>query len=634
MSLNKAQTEAVHIRNGPAMILAGPGSGKTTVIINRIRCLIEEYEVDPAKILVITFTRSAASEMQSRFTKLLDGRPLPVVFGTFHAVFFSILRETLGYTAKDIIKTSERREILQDVVRQVAPRLSSEKESLDYIAEEISNVKGLGLSLSEYVPKSCEKECFLRIYRGFEAGMRNLHKLDFDDMVGMTLDLFRKRPEVLAVWKKKFEYILVDEFQDISPMQYAVLRLLALPGEGAADGGTGSDEGTARSNLLIVGDDDQSIYRFRGAEPGIMLNFPNDYPNLKTVLLETNYRSGGAIVADAVRLIEHNKKRFSKNLQAAAPMGLPPIYSTCEDAEEENRDILQKIRELESLGIPKERMAVLYRTRRTARSLIELFETENMPFTMEEQLPDLYSHWVTGDLMGYMALAEGTGTRKDLIRIINHPSRYISRNAMSEPVTLDRIRSYYRNHASVLASLDNLERHLRMISKMSAYGAINFIRRGIGYDEFLKTYAAEHGLRADELLDIAEEVQESAKGKGSYRAWLEHLKELEAATEDRKKVPGGITISTMHRSKGLEYEAVFIPDANEGLTPHKRCTDEDSIEEERRLFYVAMTRAKTYLYIYHTKDRYNRNTAPSRFIAEARGERAETDTGIAQNHTV
>ena len=280
MSVDAAQKQAIEHNQGPMLVLAGPGSGKTLVITRRTQWLIQKAGVAPGNILVVTFTRAAAGEMRSRFDRLMDGRHLPVSFGTFHAIFFTILKYAYKYKVENILSEDEKYAILRDIIHQIDVEMDDEKDFVMDIAGEISRVKGDMISLEHFYPVNCAKDVFEEIYKAYAAKLGRMRRLDYDDMLVQTWQLFKKYPDILAAWQKKYTYILIDEFQDINRVQYEIIRMLAMP----------------ENNLFVVGDDDQSIYKFRGAKPEILLGFTRDYPEAKMTVLNTNYRSTGAVV--------------------------------------------------------------------------------------------------------------------------------------------------------------------------------------------------------------------------------------------------------------------------------------------------------------------------------------------------
>ena len=337
---NKEQEEAITHKEGPLMVLAGPGSGKTLVITYRVKWLIENAGVHPSNILVITFTRAAAEEMRKRFFAFDGMENAPVTFGTFHSIFFMILRYAYRYTAGNIIREDVKRRYIKEMTENMELEIEDEKEFLSGIINEISYVKGEMMSLSYYHSSNCSDELFAQIYEGYERRLREENLIDFDDMLVFCYELLKERKDILAMWQQKFQYILIDEFQDINKVQYEIVRMLAGKGD----------------HLFIVGDDDQSIYRFRGARPEIMLGFEKDYPDAKKVILNTNYRCSAEIVDSAEHLISHNTKRFPKNMQAARGKKVPITFRYLKDAGEECTDILKGIRFYHKKGIPLERV--------------------------------------------------------------------------------------------------------------------------------------------------------------------------------------------------------------------------------------------------------------------------------------
>ncbi len=616
MAFNEAQKQAILHKEGPMLVLAGPGSGKTTVITNRIRYLTKYEHVNPSSILVITFTRAAAREMEERYNKMSQqeesagsGR---VSFGTFHSVFFRILKLAYGFTAANIVREDQKIQCIREYMEKLDLDVEDETEFVSSILAEISMVKGEGLSLEHYYSKNCGEDVFRSLYQGYEQFLRKYSLVDFDDMLVMCYELFRQRKDILSAWQKKYQYFLIDEFQDINRIQYEIVKMLALP----------------ENNLFIVGDDDQSIYRFRGSKPEIMLGFETDYPNAKKTLLGINYRSSREIIEAAGRLISHNEKRFSKELQSARGQGKPVITRVFEDAREEVTAIAEEIRDYHRAGLAYGDMAVLFRTNIGARLLVEKFMEYNIPFQMKDVLPNLYDHWIAKDMLTYMEIAEGNRERGAFLRIINRPKRYISRDAFDNPVVdLEKLKSFYQDRGWMLDRLEQLEYDLSMLRGMAPVAAVNYIRKAVGYDDYLREYAQIRRLKAEELLDTADQLLESASGYKTLDAWKQHMAEyreqlLKKAQEAREQTGNdgeSVPIMTMHGAKGLEFPVVYIPDANEGVTPHNKAALDADMEEERRMFYVAMTRAKDRLHVYYTRERYHKRQEVSRFVREYLG---------------
>jgi len=618
MAFHPSQEEAIHHVDGPMMVLAGPGSGKTTVITHRTKYLIEGKGIDPANILVITFTRAAAKEMQERFMVLMEGKSTRVSFGTFHSVFFTILKYAYRYQASDIVGEEQRTRYIREMIGQYGLEIEDEHEFVPAILSEISFVKSEMVGLEHYYSRNCSEAVFKKLYEGYEERMRKAGLLDFDDMLVMCCQLFRQRKDILQAWQDKFRYILIDEFQDINRVQYEIVRMLALP----------------RNNLFIVGDDDQSVYRFRGAKPEIMLGFTKDYPKAKTVLLGMNYRSTKEIVDTACVLIRHNKKRYEKKLAAAKGAGKPVVTCMSREPREETLRIVEEIQDYGAAGYKLEDIAVLYRTNLNPRLLVERLMEYNIPFTMKDSLPNLYDHWICRNILAYIDAARGDLKRSNILRIINRPNRYISRDALEEAqVSWNKVKSFYQDKGWMVERVEQLEYDLLMLRDMPPVAAVNYIRKAVGYDDYLKEYAEFRRLKAEDLLDMADQLKESAAGFQAMEDWYRHMEEykkkLQEQARSQKGAAHGVSLMTMHSSKGLEFKIVYILDANEGITPHKKAVLDVDIEEERRMFYVAMTRAKERLHVCYVGERYGKKQERSRFVDEYLG---RGDRGCMQGH--
>ncbi len=606
MSFNPSQEEAVRHKDGPCLTLAGPGSGKTLVITQRTKNLIQEYGVNPSNILVITFTKAAATEMKMRFQRLMGGQTCPVTFGTFHAVYFAVLKHAYHYSADNIIREEQKYQFMKEIILKQQLEYEDETEFISSILGEISMVKNSGVELAHYYAKNCGEEVFRRIYRLYEDKLYQKRLIDFDDMLVYTYELFRERKDILAAWQRKYQYILVDEFQDINKIQFDVLKMLAEP----------------QNNLFIVGDDDQSIYRFRGAKPEIMLNFKKDFPDAKEILLDTNYRSKANIVKHALQVIGHNKERYQKNIVANQEDGAEIDFQIFKTQREENAKIIWDIQEQIDRGRNYSEFAILFRTNTQPRLLMEQLMEYNIPFRTRDNIPNLYDHWIAKDIFTYIRIAQGSRYRKDFFQIMNRPKRYISRDSLDEEmVAFDVWAWYYEEQPWVAERIERLEYDIKMLSGMKPYAAINYIRHGIGYDDFCQEYADYRRIKPEDLFDLLEELQDSAKGYESYEAWFEHIeeyeKELERMRQKQNLNENSVALATLHSSKGLEYETVYIVDVNEGLMPYKKAVLDPEIEEERRMFYVGMTRAKRDLHLFSVKNLNNKELEVSRFIKEA-----------------
>ena len=614
MSFNPSQTEAVGHGTGPMLVLAGPGSGKTLVITERTKNLIVSQGVNPSQILVITFTKAAANEMKERFFRLMGGKKYPVTFGTFHAVFFSILKHAYGFHAGNIIREEQRFALMREIITRMHLEYEDENEFIGDILGEISLIKNSGISLEHYYSKNCGKEIFEQIYQSYEGRMRQNRLIDFDDMLVYCYELFQQRKDILEAWQKKFQYILIDEFQDINKIQFDIVKMLAEP----------------ENNLFIVGDDDQSIYRFRGAKPEIMLGFEKDYPQAKRILLDVNYRSGREIVETSLRLIAHNEARFSKKIQPGRQNGKGVFYQVYEDQQEESRAVIRGILDGCEKGHKFNDFAVLFRTNTQPRILIEQLMTYNIPFRTRDNIPNLYEHWITKDILTYIRLAMGGRERRDVLQIMNRPKRYITRESVDEEViAFDAWAEYFyeKKQPWVAERIEQLEADLRVISRISPYAAINYIRHGIGYEEYLKEYADYRRISEDNLIEVLDELQDAAREFKTYGAWFDHMdaysEELKEQKRQQDMLTDCVSLATLHSSKGLEYSIVYLLDVNEEIMPYKKAVLDADLQEERRMFYVGITRAKEALYVNSVKKYNGKEVDISRFVEEMQEKREE-----------
>ena len=589
------------------MVLAGPGSGKTSVIVERTAYMINDGGIAPGNILVVTFSRAAAKEMKERFLSFTGQQHTPVTFGTFHGVFYGILKHAYGFTAANILSEEEKFGILKELILNYGGDLAEEGDFPEEIAKEISVVKGNKISLEHYYSSCCPDEVFRQIYQGYREMCQSRRKLDFDDMILYCYELFVQRKDILAAWQRKFQYILVDEFQDINQLQYEIVRMLAQP----------------QNNLFIVGDDDQSIYHFRGARPEIMLNFTRDYPEAETVTLNVNYRCSGQILSSAMRVIGENKKRFSKKLSTPNPTGDTVRIREFQNPREEYLTVVSELRERMENGENLEDTAILLRTNQEAEGLVGALMERQVPFNMKEKLPNLFHHWICRNLLAYMHFAAGDRSRKYFLEFMNRPNRYIARDALSlSPIVdLEQLKEYYKDKDWMCDRITTLETHLRVLKGLAPYAAINFIRKGMGYEEYLHEYAEYRKIKPEELSEILDRLTESTKGINSLEEWEAYIEDYTAKLEEQARKAEqereGVLISTLHGVKGLEYDQVYILNVNEGSMPYRKAVLEPAIEEERRLFYVGMTRARKKLALCYVRQQYEKKREPSRFLKEA-----------------
>ncbi len=623
---NPEQQRAIAHGAGPMMVLAGPGSGKTFVLTRRIAHLIGTHHINPSEILVITFTRAAAAEMQKRFLSLCEGTHPPVTFGTFHAVFYSILRETSVCRPGSILSEAEKKKILRDIIRKNHYNISMHGDMLEEILTEISRYKNR-TDHSESPGNFLSPELFFKINHDFREAQNILGKVDFDDMALKCEELFQKRPDILKQYQTRYRYLLIDEFQDIAPLQYRLVRRLSTP----------------ENNLFIVGDDDQSIYGFRGAKPGIMLHFPVDYPDAETVTLPINYRSTPQVVEAAGRLIVHNKNRFSKNSQAHNGEGREIMLEGYATSDRLESALIEHLWQEKNAGNLSE-CAVINRTSGMFPLFAEKCRQAGIPCRFREKVKGIFESEIVNDLLAYLEFAQTPvkdRTRSRFFQFMNRPLRYISREAVNERADFGHLMRFYQGRPAMQETVLRLQADLERIRTMPVFLAINYIRKAVGYDSYLleKTEAGDRR----HVLEEADLIQNSARGCRTLSQWRDIVEERrntemtenrsvnkkaaeigQAEEKSESRPECGVTLITMHGSKGLEYDKVFIPNCNEGVTPHKKAKSEEEIEEERRMFYVAATRAKkelTLLYITGETDTKeeggNRKPIqPSRFLKE------------------
>ena len=613
MKLNRGQDEAIKHGNGPCMVLAPPGSGKTLIVTERTRYLIEESGVRPDQILVITFTRYAAREMKERFERLTAGKNYPVTFGTFHSIFYGILKCAYGIGANNLMSEKESSVLLQEVLDQTdiesTPEVEDEEELVRELLREVGMVKNGLCHLKDFHSKYLTQDEFAEVFRSYEHQKKELKKFDFDDMLVQCYALFRKKPEILQGWQKRFQYILIDEFQDINRVQYEVIRMLAAP----------------RYNLFVVGDDDQSIYGFRGAKPELMLYMKQEFPSLRTISLTVNYRSTEFITGAAARVILHNDTRFYKRVQSFRGRGQNVHVQEVLDEQEEAQYVTEEIQKKLDQGIKPGEIAVLFRAAVQARMISEILSEHRIPFEMRDYVTNFYRHFIVKDMMAYLQLAAGKRDRSLFLTICNRPLRYLARNSMeNRQVNFEDLRKFYCDKDWMLDIIDQVDVDVRMMTNMAPYAAIQYIRKKIGYDDFLKEYAEKHQISWKQLMDVMAELEERSKNFKSYDEWEIHIakytQELEEQQAKARKIKGErenkVQLMTIHSAKGLEFEDVFVIHANEGEIPHQKAEKKDEIEEERRLFYEALTRAKNNLCLSYITQKNGNSIKPSRFVEE------------------
>lgn len=615
MVFSKEQKSAIHFKDGPALVLAGPGSGKTTVIVNRIISLIKEHSVSPSSILVITFTKAAAKSMRQRFLSLTGESYVSVTFGTFHAVFFSMLRHAYNYSAGSIIKADIQYNYIRNAAMGFELEYPDENEMVTGIISEISRVKSNRLCIDTYEAVSCPAATFRLIYKKYENMLISRRMIDYDDMIIMCYELLSKRADYRKAWQDKYKYILVDEFQDINKAQYDTIKLIA----------------GKQANLFVVGDDDQSIYAFRGSKPDIMLGLSTEYRDIVQMYLNTNYRCSSEIVAGARSLIEYNKVRFAKDIRSCGMCSGRIKVCKMADIEEEALYLSKEVRELIADGIKPEEIAVISRTNIISNIYYTRLNSDGVACRTLTAVHNIYDSWLMQDIAAYMRLSQGMYDKENAVRIINKPSRYIKMALITQPFNFEHLRKCYDGDEGLIKIINDMQFDIKMLSHMSPYAAVNYILKGIGYEDYINEEIIGKRLNKEEVYAKLTEIKTLSRKYMDIKQWLKYIDEQAEKTEqenksdkrqgnqknsDEKDSAGAVNIYTMHSCKGLEFKAVFIMDVCEGIIPYNKAVLDNEIEEERRLMYVAMTRAKEKLYLVYPIKRYGHDTAASRFISE------------------
>lgn len=598
--LDETQQKAVTYGEGPLLVTAGPGSGKTTVITHHIKYLINNLGISPKEILVITFTKSAATEMKERFLRLCNIENTEVVFGTFHAFFYQILRQSADFDHNSILKEKDKYVILRDILK-VKKMHFYENTYLEDVLNEISQVKNQN-NLNEFKSLLMEQEVFKEVLDEYEYRKKSLHKIDFDDMITNCYDLLKKDENALFRWRKRFRYILIDEFQDINPMQYEIVKMLAEP----------------HHNIFAVGDEDQSIYSFRGADPRICFQFMKDYSEAKQIFLTINYRCNKDIVEASKRLISHNKNRFQKEIYGKnisnTMKGTQVRYFHNE--QESYETLAKELKEYQRINKLSE-CAILFRTNMISPLFIQELKKNRISYRMKIQYKNWQENPIVKDILAYLALAKGDLSRKNFYRIMNKPVRYISGDMISQEImSWDLLERNAKNYFSVLEQVRKLRQDIIYIKSLPLFAAIGYIRRGIGYESWLRGQDGKVYRDGIEILDMIKNMARDCETP-------EELEDILANTdknEEEYNTNNTVEIMTYHGAKGLEWPVVYLPDVLEGISPYRRAHTPEEMEEERRMFYVALTRARERVLIYTLYEDVKHKKSPSIFLKELKGE--------------
>lgn len=622
VKLNKNQAKAVAHIEGPCMVLAGPGSGKTRIISQRIVSMVLDHHIPPTRILAISFTKASSLEMKKRTLAYgKDDRLNKVSFGTFHSSFFRILRRYAGVSLEDLLLDLDRFKLVRSILKYLKISNYNDDDVLDLL-NEISLVKNELVDYRDYDSQSFEQEIFQKAYRLYEDEKKRHGKIDFDDMLIQAYDLLNNDPAILSIVRQVFKYILIDEFQDINRVQFELIRLIA----------------GQENNLFVVGDEDQSIYGFRGARPDFMLEFDQYFPSARHILLDTNYRSSKDIVDLSLGLIKKNKKRHPKDLKAFSkdPARISYIYP--KDTDDEARLVADQIfdRVGSQKGADYGDFAVIYRTNRQARAFVDAFMDKRIPFILKDAPKTIYDHWVSLDIIAYLRIAMEIGSGGDWARVINKPFRYISKKSLAKAEASMDFLDCLLNDEDIKdfqkKNLEDLYIDLNYVRGLSPQYGISYIRTTLDYDRYILDYCHERRIKSQQIVEILDELEAAAS---PYRTILDFFKHIDQVREEVKKnadktagsslatsADKGVVLTTMHSSKGLEFDNVYIVGVNEGIVPYQLGDDSKlDIEEERRLLYVAITRAKRFLVISSPLKRFGKKIGQSQFLKELQEKR-------------
>jgi DNA helicase II / ATP-dependent DNA helicase PcrA len=616
--LDQRQMAAVTNTDGSLLVLAGAGSGKTRVLTARTAYLLEVEQVDPRKIMLVTFTSKAAAEMKSRmlmYPKINKAKVNQLVSGTFHSIFYRILmfHAPEKWSSNRLLKNEWQKE---KIIKEAGKELGiSEKEfAYDLALQQIGFWKNSLLSPNEVRALSEFEEKTAFLYQKYEEYKMREALFDFDDMLIGCYQLFHSSPALLEQYQNRFFYFLIDEFQDINKVQYELIKLLS----------------GKHKNVCAVGDDDQSIYSFRGSDPAYLLNFEQDFPDAKVVTLEQNYRSSHEIVTIANQVIAGNKVRRQKHMKAQFSSGEPPLLFFPYDEEEEATMIVTDIKEQISLGANPSDFAILYRTNVGSRAVFERLASSSLPFKIDLDSEAFYERYIVKSVLAFLKISLNEDDLKALTDLL--PLLFLKQAVLKDIKAISILEdcSYLESlmhlkttHSFQEKKLKKAVTTIKGLKHSSPIDAIEKIEKEIGFLEFLKKRGNESN-KLEKGSDDLKDLKVAVKGFDTIEALLAHAEHMSAMNKEIKNLSkhftDAVTLSTIHRAKGLEYKTVYVVGSVDGSLPHDfaldsyRNGDFSGLEEERRLFYVALTRAKERLFISIPQNRRGKRANRSRFL--------------------
>lgn len=606
LNQNPEQEKAIQHRQGPMMVLAGPGSGKTYTLTQRVYYLIHTYGISPNQILVITFTKQAALEMEKRF-QTMDADST-VYFSTFHALFYRILRSMEKFKGISICNEIEKKEYLRRSYertrhKKTYPDLLKDEEMCDALIKEIGLFKvqeSLGKQ-EQFLSMCVPMEIFRDLYEVYLEELRFQGKIDYDDMVILCYKELKQNRELVGQLQNRFHYFLIDEFQDISSLQFEIVRIL-----------TGKYH-----NLFVVGDDDQAIYGFRGASPRVMLDFKKYYPNMQLVQLKQNYRSSKEVTKAALQVIHENKERFQKEIwNPGRKKGLVQLLGYRGEEQEYIKIATMMKKDLKS----GKTVAVLCRTGKSFSDIQIVLQRHGLMSGRTYEAKEDISSLLVKDLVAYYALAKGRFGRKEFLKVMNKPVRYIAREQVPEHPSFSSIIAQKAVPLDVKNRVKLLERQCNLLNTLPPKAFVTYLMKSIGYESYLMEYVRKQNSNISTVKKHVKALTKLAEAFSDMEAFMDYLKkdglygEVSREENGQTAIEGEVKLLTMHGAKGLEFDVVYLPDLAEGNVPHHRSKTEAGIEEERRLFYVAMTRAKEKLCLFYPLDGEASGKKPSRFL--------------------
>ncbi len=617
--LDEQQAAAVSHIDGPLLVLAGAGSGKTRVLTTRTAFMLREKDIDPKSIMLVTFTAKAAAEMKERLTQYpgMDSRKVrQIVSGTFHSLFYRILsfhNPEKWSSGKLLNKEWQREQIIKESSKDL--KLDEKEFAFDLALQQISFWKNSLMIPGKVHPKNDWEEQTAILYQRYEQTKLRKELFDFDDMLAGCHSLFHEKPEILEQYQNRFHYFLIDEFQDINNVQYELMKML-------------SDK---TKNVCAVGDDDQSIYAFRGSDPQYLLDFEKDFPGAKVITLNQNYRSAHEIVSAANQIISLNKHRRAKSMNAQFSGKQHPFLFFPYDEEEEATMIMTDMQEKIEEGYEPQDFAVLFRTHTGSRAIFERLANSSLPFKLDQDAESFYDRFIVRSMLAFLKLSlneDDQNALKDML-----PSLFVKQSVLQDIKAesilqdcsmLECLKFIKTGFAFQESKLKKVISVTRSISGLSPLTAIETVEKELGFQDFLKKRGNE-GNKMDKGSDDIKDLKVAARNFQSLHEFLEHTEHMKAMNKEIKRLSrnkdNAITLSTIHRAKGLEYNVVYVAGAVEGNLPHDhaleayRSGESSPLEEERRLMYVAVTRARKDLYISVPEKRRGRKSYASRFLA-------------------